>query len=234
MARGGDKREAILRAGLARFARYGFRRTSVEDIAGEADISRAAVYLHFKNKEEIFRALARALQEQALTAAQEAAKEGPIELRLRRILEAKMATLFDVVYGSSHAAELLDESNRICGDISAESMRQYLQLLTGVIAAATRRGEIAPQRTGLRPAAAAELIVQCAEGIKRTSGAALTPDVYRQRLDQFVRVIVAGLGAKGSRGGKPDVRVRQRAGKGKRIGDSLMQSITDAAPTRSA
>jgi len=223
MARGGDKREAILRAGLARFARYGFRRTSMEDIAGEADISRAAVYLHFKNKEEIFRALAGALQERALTAAREAAKEGPIELRLRGILEAKMATLFDVVHGSAHAAELLDESNRICGDISAESMRRYLQLLTAVIAAAARRGELAPQRAGLRPAAAAELIVQCAEGIKRTSGAALTPGVYRQRLDQFVRVIVAGLGGTGSHSSRPDARLRRRSGEERRVDHSHVQ-----------
>ena len=190
---------------------------------GEADISRAAVYLHFKNKEEIFRALARGLQEQALTAAEEAAKEGPIALRLRRILEAKMATLFDVVYGSGHAAELLDESNRICGDISAESMRRYLQLLTGVIAAAVRRGELAPQRAGLRPGAAAELIVQCAEGIKRTSGAALTPEVYRQRLDQFVRVLVAGLGGKDAHGSRSHARARHRTGKERRVDDSPVQ-----------
>lgn len=197
MAGRGDKREVILQAGLVRFARYGFRRTSMEDIAREADISRAAVYLHFKNKEEIFRALARRLQEQAHAAAQDAAQESaPIAIRLRRILEAKMASLFDVVYGSEHAAELLDESSRICGDVSAESMRHYLQLLTAVITAAVRRKELTPQTAGLSPAAAAEMIVQCAEGIKRTGGSALTPDVYRRRLDQFVRVIVSGLGGK--------------------------------------
>lgn len=201
MVRGEDKRAAILRAGLARFARYGFRRTSMEDIAREADISRAAVYLHFKNKEEIFRALAHQLQERALAAAQEVAAEVmPIEMRLRRILEAKMASLFDVVYGSAHAAELLDESNRICGDISAASMRRYLQLLTAVLTDAVRRKQLAPQSAG-GAAAAAEMIVQCAEGIKRTGGAALTPDVYRRRLDQFVRVIVGGLGGKVSPGG---------------------------------
>ena len=204
MGHGSAKREAILRAGLTRFARYGFRRTSMEDIARAADISRAAVYLHFKNKEDIFRALAQQLQEQALAAAAAAAQEtGPIEVRLRRILEAKMASLFDVVYGSGHAAELLDESNRICGGVSAASRHRYVQLLTSVITAAVRHKELAPQRAGLSAAAEAEMIVQCAEGIKTTGGAALTPDLYRRRLDQFVRVVVAGLGGTVSSRGRP-------------------------------
>ena len=183
----------------------------MEDIARAADISRAAVYLHFKNKEEIFRALAHQLQEQALAAVEAAAKgPGPIEARLRRMLEAKMASLFDVVHGSAHAAELLDENNRICGDVSAESARRYLQLLTRVIAAARRRKELAPQRAGLSAAAAAELIVQCAEGIKSTGGTSIAPDVYRRRLDQFVRVVVAGLGGKVSADGGPQTRAAHR------------------------
>jgi AcrR family transcriptional regulator len=217
MVRGGDKREAILQAALARFARYGFRRTSMEDIAREADISRAAVYLHFKNKEEIFRALARQLHEQALAAAADAAQApGPIETRLRRILEAKVASMFDVVHGSPHAAELLDENNRICGDISAESTRRYLQLLTSVVAAAVRRQELAPRRAGLSPAGAAEMIVQCAEGIKTMGAAALTPDVYRRRLDQFVRVVVAGLGGGGVYSAAPRTGRNYRSAKEER------------------
>jgi AcrR family transcriptional regulator len=216
MTRGSEKQAMILRAALTRFARYGFRRTSMEDIAREADISRAAVYLHFKNKEEIFRALGAQLQEQALAAAVEAARTvGPIDTRLRRILEAKLASLFDVVHGSAHAAELLDENNRICGDISAASTRRYLQLVTNALTAAVRRNELMPQAAGLSPAAAAEMIVQCAEGIKMSGGAALTPDVYRHRLDRFVRVIVTGLGGKVARSAGVRSR-RERRGKEER------------------
>src|SRR5581483_9911319 len=61
--------ERILDAALVRFAQYGFRRTSMEDIAAEAGVSRAALYLQFDNKEAIFRALSEALHERALAAA---------------------------------------------------------------------------------------------------------------------------------------------------------------------
>lgn len=36
------------------FARYGFRKTSVEDITAVAGVSKGSMYLEFRNKEEIF------------------------------------------------------------------------------------------------------------------------------------------------------------------------------------
>ncbi len=187
------KRQAILGAALARFAHYGFRRTAIEDIAQEAGMSRAAVYLHFKNKEQIFRELACQLHEKALTAAQHAIRvDGDVATRIRGVLEAKLATFFAVVHGTAHARELLDENSRICGDLSAEFGRRYLKLLKGAIEAAVAHGELAPQRLGLTAQAAAELIVDCAKGVE-VGSAALTPQLYRRRVLQLVEVLVTGL-----------------------------------------
>lgn len=48
-----EVREAILDATERLFQRYGYRKTTVEDIALEGGISRGTVYLYFKSKEEI-------------------------------------------------------------------------------------------------------------------------------------------------------------------------------------
>ena len=48
-----ETRVAILAAAETIFARYGFRKTTVDDIAKEAGLSRATVYLYFASKEEI-------------------------------------------------------------------------------------------------------------------------------------------------------------------------------------
>ena len=53
----------ILEAGLVLFARHGFPRTSMADIAREAGIARATLYLHFRDKRAVFEALAAALAE---------------------------------------------------------------------------------------------------------------------------------------------------------------------------
>lgn len=48
-----DKREAILAAAIKVFARSGYHRARVSDIASEAGIAYGLVYHYFKNKEEI-------------------------------------------------------------------------------------------------------------------------------------------------------------------------------------
>ena len=64
-----EKREAVFEAASEVFSRYGFRRTSMNDIAEAAGISRPALYLMFDNKEDLFRQLANDRQTKAIDAA---------------------------------------------------------------------------------------------------------------------------------------------------------------------
>ncbi|TIN71546.1 MAG: helix-turn-helix transcriptional regulator, partial [Mesorhizobium sp.] len=52
------KRVRILDGAMKVFLAYGFSRTTMDDIARAADMSRPALYLLFKNKTDIFRAIA--------------------------------------------------------------------------------------------------------------------------------------------------------------------------------
>jgi AcrR family transcriptional regulator len=190
------KRELILRAALERFSHYGFRRTAMEDIAQQAGISRAAIYLHFRNKEEVFRALAREMHEKAIGAAEDAAgAPGAVAARIEQALAAKLGAFFEIVHATAHARELLDENSRLCGDISAEFRDRHLKLLRGLIDAGSRRGELALGPAGLSPSAAAEMLLDCAKGIESSGSGAMTPAAYQRRLSQMVRVVVLGLGA---------------------------------------
>lgn len=51
------RRQRILDAGMAVFARAGYRDAAVDDIAAEAETSKGGVYFHFPNKQAIFLAL---------------------------------------------------------------------------------------------------------------------------------------------------------------------------------
>jgi AcrR family transcriptional regulator len=191
-----EKHEVILTAAQTLFGHYGYRRTSIDDIAQEAGIAKGTVYLYFKSKDDIFRALSQQLSEQVLSAAEAAVHtNGPIEERLRRMLEAKFGFFFELVHRSAHARELIDAKNQLCADLFTQADRRYLRLLTDVIVTATAQGELHPDRVGLEPEAAAKLIIRCAVG-NETSSAATPPSlaVFRRHLVELVRVLVVGLG----------------------------------------
>ena len=218
MGRRSEKELLIVEAAFFRFARYGFRRTSLGDIAREAGISRPAVYLHFPNKQAIFRAAASVMHERALRAASSAAlAEGGIGARIAQILEAKLGSFFEIARGSAHVGEILDENSRLCGDISETARRRYLKILRGVIEDAARRGELAPKAAGLSTAAAAELIVDSAKGLETAGAATLTPLAYRRRVVQLVNVLVRGMGgrarARSAARAPAQTRERSRAGR---------------------
>ena len=81
------KSQQILDAALAVFCRYGYRKTSMLDIAQAAGMSRAALYLHFKNKEDVFRAgSARAHATVMAQVAAALAESGPVFTRIETAL----------------------------------------------------------------------------------------------------------------------------------------------------
>jgi AcrR family transcriptional regulator len=194
-ARRETTREGILESALLCFARDGFRRTAMESVAREAGISRAAVYLHFPNKEALFRALVAGLHDESLAAAKRAAAmKGDLAARVYGILEAKSVRVFTLLRSSAHAAEFLDENHRLCGDLSATATDRYRRVLTKTVADADAAGEIALGRAGLKPPQAADLLLDVADGIKSRAHASMTAEEYTQRLGEGVRVVLAGLG----------------------------------------
>src|SRR5580704_8271857 len=63
------RQHALLEAAVGVFARYGFRKTSMEEVARAAGVSRQGLYLQFANKEELFRrALEHSLNSQLIAA----------------------------------------------------------------------------------------------------------------------------------------------------------------------
>src|SRR5712691_11856175 len=61
-------RTRILDAAMLVFRRHGFRRSSIEQAADAAGLTRQALYHHFKSKEALFRAVIERLYENALAA----------------------------------------------------------------------------------------------------------------------------------------------------------------------
>jgi AcrR family transcriptional regulator len=103
-----EKRGRILNAALSVFALYGFKRASMEDVAKTAGMSRAAIYQHFRNKEDIlvhgvqaFFDVATANLSEALTPAR------PLHEALQAACDATTGGLAQALLDSPHGEELL-------------------------------------------------------------------------------------------------------------------------------
>ena len=185
-------RDRILSAAFTLFGRYGFKRTSMEDIASEAGLSRTALYLQFRNKEDIFRDLAAGLHEEALSGAEAAlAADHPLADRLRAAVEAKTLKMIEIIQASPHGSELMDEKNRLCGDLATDSEQRFQEMLTRALVRADEAREINLAVSGLSASEAAELFAHSIIGL---NGPDISIDRYRARLASLVGVFTRGLG----------------------------------------
>ncbi len=168
---GGDaRRRRVLEAALAAFGLYGFRRTSMADIAKAAGTSRPALYLLFRNKEDIFRSLSEALQAQANQAAAEGLRSGgPFEQRLAAGMLGRERVLLDILADSPHAAELLDVNDSVADDVTRAATARFRAQIAAAVAAAAETGEILLEPLGLTADRVAEILVTCLSGMKQPS-----------------------------------------------------------------
>lgn len=180
------KQEAILTAALTVLCQYGYRRTSMGDIAQAAGMSRPALYQHFRNKEDIARRMVEVFFETAAdSVARALAEDGPIEDLLARAFAAKTGPLVREMLDSPHGAELLDlRDSHARDEVEAGTAR-----LTGVFAAwlaqEARQGRVEMDGT---PEETAALILGALDGIKRPPYAQ-----FAARRDRLARLLARGL-----------------------------------------
>jgi len=184
--------DRILAAAYACFTRHGVRRTTMDDIATAAGMSRPAVYQHVRNKDDAFRRLGTRLFDGAVRQAEAAAEQdAPLSDRVHDVLATKLELSLQLRRDSPHAAELLDESARLSGALVEGFTAAIKQLLTDAITAAARRREI-----DLRGAGAdeiADIALALNSGLEADSTEPADPDRLRRRLRLATELLVAGL-----------------------------------------
>ncbi len=125
----------IIRAAEEAFKKSGFRGVTMEQVAKEAAVSKVTVYAYFKNKDELFTAVAVRMAELMRRAiANELAAEAlPLDERLTRALVAKHRLVFVNVTGSSHAEDLFSQTDKLAGDAFEQLDRDNFAALTAAI-----------------------------------------------------------------------------------------------------
>lgn len=157
-----ERQDAILTAAYRAFATYGFRRTSMDDIARGAGLSRTALYLHYRSKEGIFVRLVQHYFDQAeadMTTA--LARPGQtVEESLMAAFIAKDGTLMETVLSTPHGAELTEAGLSASGDLAATGEARLANVLARWFA-----GQAIPPGLG-SPAELAATVMAALKGLK--------------------------------------------------------------------
>lgn len=160
------KRARILDGAMKVFLAYGFSRTTMDDIARAAEVSRPALYLLFRNKTDIYRALAADFVQEALDQARTAlANEGALVQRLEQAIQCAMHRLREVE-DSPHGAEILDMKNSLAGDIVAAGRAGMGSLVEEAIAAEAGRAGVNLAERGLSERVLSDLLLDAIDGMK--------------------------------------------------------------------
>lgn len=160
------KRARILDGAMKVFLAYGFSRTTMDDIARAAEVSRPALYLLFRNKTDIYRALATDFVQEALDQARTAlANEGALVQRLEGAIQCAMHRLREVE-DSPHGAEIMDMKNSLAGDIVAAGRAGMGSLVEEAIAAEARRAGVRLVERGLSARMLSDLLLDAIDGMK--------------------------------------------------------------------
>jgi AcrR family transcriptional regulator len=189
------RQERVLAVALEVFGRYGFRKTSMDEVARSAGISRQGLYLYFASKEALFRAAVRQELDTALGDASRCLNEegAALDQRVVAALDAWLGRYVGSMLASDIAGLLQDSAVQI-GDMVDAAVAAFDAWLASAIAAAT--AETDRRRLGVTPeeiAAALHTVGQGAKYLASSRGESRAEFVAR--VTGAVRLVLAGLDA---------------------------------------
>jgi AcrR family transcriptional regulator len=186
-----DRTGHILDAALTVFCQYGYGKTTMQDVARAAGISRAALYLHFASKEDLFRAGSRRAHSRALGQVDAVlAEQGDVLPRIDAAMSAYFEGVMGEISSSVHGGELLDAGLAITGDIVSEAHAALVARLAAALNAAEAAGEVQFSTADTTAEDVAPLLLAVADGLKK---AGTDPQVWRERRALFLRLVRAGI-----------------------------------------
>jgi AcrR family transcriptional regulator len=174
----------ILVAASTLFGRNGFQRTSMSDIAREAGIARATLYLRFSDKRAVFEALAVSLVDEALMRAEQAWDvDASLSKNLAETILAKEVMFFRMLRDTPHGAELMDIQADITSTQAQRLNDAYEALLVRRGSEAAKSGADLAAFDGAEGFAA--FLVMVGSGLKYE---ARTEDALRRGIERVAKV----------------------------------------------
>ncbi|MEO0681502.1 MAG: helix-turn-helix domain-containing protein [Pseudomonadota bacterium] len=171
----------ILDAAIRTFLRYGAKKTSMNDIAEAAGVSRQTLYDLFGGKDELIQASTRAITDKKLSSVRARLKpEMSLRVQLEVYLEGTVVESWEALRAAGDAEELVAGYHEAGKEEIARSHERHVDLLEEIFAPFAR-----PLATyGLEPREQAHFVMSTAMGLKTGASS-------RAELDALLKSLVA-------------------------------------------
>ena len=186
------RRQQILDAAWACFARKGYHQTTMQDICQESGLSPGAIYRYFASKEAILKAINDRSQEMARALAEEARSRasGPLDT-LEVIGQMMLSPFDDPMFETMTRVNIEIFPEFLRNDVLRKAMRKELtfwrRLLTQLLSEAKEGGQLKPEAD---PEALAVLLICAWEGLRHYS--LMDPDNFKpERLVELVEALAS-------------------------------------------
>jgi len=169
-----SRRAAVLESALLTFARHGYRKTSMEEVARAAGISRPGLYFLFSSKQELFRAAVTWALEQDLAEAERILADGAKPLRER------LVGAFDRWAGryvgpmSRDVPVVIEQNPDLLGPIARTAPKRFEELVVAAVGGETAAG-------------VAQTLISASVGLKHQVE---TREAYLRRMTTAVDLLV--------------------------------------------
>ena len=180
-----SEREAeILRAALTVFGHYGYKKTSMEQLAKAADLSKPSLYLHFAGKEDIFIESMRFYLSEGLWQVENSLKDKdvPFNQRLINALDHWFGRNIDLFHIDPH--EVITVGNRIAYSEVEEVKMKFINTIANAISENSNFIETKLKTSALELAHVMFLFGTCWKENKQTR-----PE-FRKNLELFVKALL--------------------------------------------
>ena len=158
-----NRRQQIIDASAACFARGGFHRTTMQDICNEAGLSPGALYRYFESKEEIILAMCDRGHDEDVATIREAMELNDTAAILGELIRIYFSGIADHE-SCALMVELLSEATR--NEKIGESMREgwvkIMEPMAALMTKAQERGDVSPD---LDPTAVASVMMGVYQGL---------------------------------------------------------------------
>jgi AcrR family transcriptional regulator len=182
------RRAGIINSTSGEFLRYGFKKTSMDDLARAAGLSRQGLYLHFPTKEALFKQTVLQIVEQTRAAGQAALDRDEVRV------EERLLGAFEALHGdkigqpeSEHMSELMATAAELVGPV----LKDLETRLLGDVARVLKSAGIAARwkDAGISAKDLADQLCATSLGLKHRVA---SRDQYRSGMELAIQMVCRG------------------------------------------